>query len=404
MPYVPFPTVETTHFIVNSHLAEAVSLFFILFLILPNLYVAYRAATLLSLTPPYVVFLVVTGLFLFFVQALGIAGERTFFPHWKATLEPWVPFINWSAYILYGFVSILFAYLLVGDVVRIFWHLVSLPEDPVSFDRRMFMTLGAGAALTTAIGVWQATTVPTVKHVTIALKNLPPAFQGFTIAQISDLHVGPTIRRAYVEKVVEITNGLKPDLIALTGDFIDGTIDDLQEDVEPLRGLISRHGSYYITGNHEYYWGAQPWCDHFKTLGMNVLANEHRVIARGGDEIILAGVNDYSTLRGAQALACNPAKAIESAPQNLVKILLAHQPITYELSEPAGYDLQLSGHTHAGQYFPFSLLIPFFHKYYKGLNRHKNMWIYINSATGYWGPPLRTGVPTEITLITLKAG
>jgi uncharacterized protein len=379
-------------------------LFFLLFLVIPNLYVAYRGAVLLSLTPQYVLLLATVAIFLFLVQALGIAGERTFFPHWKSTLEPWVPLINWSAYLLYCFASILFAYLLVGDVVRIFWHLVALPENPVSADRRLFLTLGAGALVSTAIGVWQATTAPTVKRVTIALKNLPQAFDGFTIAQISDLHVGPTIRRAYVQKVVEITNGLKPDLIALTGDFVDGTIDDLQEDVAPLRTLVSTHGSYYITGNHEYYWGAQPWCEHFKTLGMNVLANEHRIITRGGESLILAGVNDYSTRGAGGAIACNPAKAIEGAPENLVKILLAHQPITFELSEPAGYDLQLSGHTHAGQYFPFNLLIPFFQKYYKGLNRHKNMWIYINSATGYWGPPLRTGVPTEITLITLQRG
>lgn len=378
-------------------------MFFILFLVIPNLYIAYRAIALLSLATPYMVLLVSFIAVSFAIQALGIAGERSFFPGWKSALEPLVPFISWSAYLLYGFSSILFAYLLAGDVVRIFWHLVALPDNPVSADRRLFLTLGAGALASTAIGVWQATTGPTVKRVTIALKNLPQAFNGFTIAQISDLHVGPTIGRAYAKNVVEITNGLKPDLIALTGDFVDGTIDDLHEDVEPLRDLKSTHGSFFVTGNHEYYSGAQPWCEHFKTMGINVLANEHRVITHGGEAIILAGVNDYSTLRAGPSYACNPAKAIEDAPEDAVKILLAHQPITYELSEPAGYDLQLSGHTHAGQYFPFNLLIPFFHKYYKGLNRHKDMQIYINSATGYWGPPLRTGVPTEITLITLQS-
>jgi predicted MPP superfamily phosphohydrolase len=204
------------------------------------------------------------------------------------------------------------------------------------------------------------------------------------------------------QNVVNIANGLKPDLIALTGDFVDGTIVELAEDIAPISQFQSPQGSFYITGNHEYYWGAEAWIEHFKILGLNVLANEHRLIKKDGAAIVLAGVNDYSTLRMGTDEACNPQKSIDGAPSGLVKILLAHQPVTYDMAEKAGFDLQLSGHTHAGQYFPFSLLIRFFQKYYKGLNRYKNMQIYVNIATGYWGPPLRTGVPTEITLITLR--
>lgn len=377
-------------------------MFFLIFLVLPNLYVALRSYPLLGLTFPYTVLFIAVVLSLIFLQMLGIFGERSFFPNWKESLAPLVPLISWSAYILYGFVSILVVYFLIGDVVRIIWHLTSAPDDPLSFDRRLFLTLGAGALATTALGVWQATAGPTVKRVTIALRNLPTSFEGFKIVQISDLHTGPTIKRPYTENVVRIANSLKPDLVALTGDFVDGTIAELAEDVEPLKTLQSTHGSYYITGNHEYYWGAAAWMQHFKTLGINVLANEHMLIERGGERILLAGVNDYSTLKLGAGDACNPQKALEGAPEGLVKILLAHQPVTYEMSEPAGFDLQLSGHTHAGQYFPFSLLIPFFQKYYKGLNRHKNMQIYVNTATGYWGPPLRAGVPTEVTLITLE--
>ncbi|PZO84823.1 MAG: hypothetical protein DI626_07985 [Micavibrio aeruginosavorus] len=377
-------------------------MFLFLFLVLPNLYVAYRTVSLLSLSPLHAVIFSLAALGLFLIQALGIAGERTFFPHWKESLASLVPVISWSAYLLYGFVSILFVYLFFGDIIRIVWHLISMPENPAGFDRTLFAAVALAALLTAAIGLWQATAGPAVKHVTVPLKNLPAAFDGFTIAQISDLHTGPTIKRPYTQKIVDITNELNPDLVALTGDFVDGKIAELAKDVEPLRDLKSTYGSYFVTGNHEYYWGAEGWLGHFKALGIDVLPNEHRVIERGGEAILIAGVNDYSTLAMHSANACNPEKSIQGAPEGLVKILLAHQPVTYELSEPAGFDLQLSGHTHSGQYFPFNLVIPFFQKYYKGLNRHGDMWIYVNTASGYWGPPLRAGVPPEITLITLK--
>ena len=359
---------------------------------------------LLHLSPQHTVLFCLFMTALFALQMLGIAGERTLFPNWKEVLAPLVPVISWSAYILYGFISIAFVYLFIGDIVRIAWHLVAVPAEPASFDRRLFLTLGVAAAATSAVGIWQATAGPAIKRISIPIRNLPEAFRGFTIVQISDLHLGPTIKRPYAEKVVGIANSLNPDLIALTGDFVDGSIAELSGDVEPLRDLKSTEGSYFVTGNHEYYSGAREWSAHFRSLGIDVLANEHRIIRRGDASIILAGVNDISTLKFDAPDACNPVKAIDGAPAGLVKILLAHQPITYELSEPAGFDLQLSGHTHAGQYFPFNLLIPFFQKYYRGLNRHKNMWIYVNTATGYWGPPLRTGVPTEITVITLEPG
>jgi uncharacterized protein len=377
-------------------------LFFILFLLLPNLYAAIRTYSLWPWAMQHAFAYWIVAIFFILIQMLGIFGERSFFHDWKNTLGPLVPVINWAAYTLYGFVSILVAYFLIAEIVRIIVYLSVTIDEPVSFDRRLFLTFGLGAAATTAFGVWQAANGPIVKRVTIPLKNLPSAYDGFTIAQISDLHVGPTIRRRYVQNVVNITNALNPDLIALTGDFVDGSVEELSPDVAPLRDLKSRYGSFYVTGNHEYYSGAAQWISHFKTLGIRVLENEHAVIQHNGASLLIAGVNDYSTLSHHAPRRCNPAASLEGAPEGLVKILLAHQPVTYMLSEPAGFDLQLSGHTHAGQYFPFNLLIPFFQKYYKGLNRHNNMWIYVNSATGYWGPPLRAAVPTEITLITLR--
>jgi predicted MPP superfamily phosphohydrolase len=200
-----------------------------------------------------------------------------------------------------------------------------------------------------------------------------------------------------------MANELQPDLIALTGDFIDGTVEELRDDAAPLAQLSAPQGVWFVTGNHEYYWDAAAWVQEFRRLGIRVLVNQHEVIRKGSDAVILAGITDYSTRHSNRTDASDAKKALEGAPKGLVKILLAHQSASYAAAHAAGFDLQLSGHTHAGQYFPYTLLIGFFQKYYKGLNRHDNMWVYVNTGTGYWGPPLRAGVPAEISLIRLIA-
>jgi predicted MPP superfamily phosphohydrolase len=188
----------------------------------------------------------------------------------------------------------------------------------------------------------------------------------------------------------------------LTGDFADGPVEDFGQELSPIADLKAPHGKYFVTGNHEYYWDLTGWLARFKEMGMRLLSNEHVIIECGGGAIILAGVTDYSTVGMGTDHACNPKRALVGAPSNLTKILLAHQPATYRMAHEADFDLQLSGHTHGGQYFPFSFLIRYFQRYYRGLNRHENMWVYVNSGTGYWGPPLRLGAPSEITLITLR--
>ncbi len=214
--------------------------------------------------------------------------------------------------------------------------------------------------------------------------------------------MGPTIGRRYARKVVEIANAETPDVVALTGDFVDGTVADFAADVAPLADLRAPEGVFYVTGNHEYFWDAGQWITAFKQLGARVLVNEHELIRRGPDTIAVAGVTDISTRHMSGAHAFSPERALAGVPQDITKILLAHQPISFTAAAKAGADLQLSGHTHAGQYFPFTLLIGFFQRYARGLNRHDNMWIYVNSGTGYWGPPMRTGAPPEITLLTLR--
>lgn len=310
---------------------------------------------------------------------------------------------NWLCYSAIGIFSCFFMFTLAADVLSLLWQLVLPPADETLFNYRVFLGIAALTGATLGLGILQTRLGPAITRVDIVLEHLPPAFEGFTIAQISDLHVGPTIGRRFTEKVVNLANGLAPDLIALTGDFIDGPVEQLKEDIAPLAKLKAPSGVFYIPGNHEYYWGFSEWMAEFKALGAEVLLNEHRVLRRGDNALIIAGVTDYSTLHMSGAHRMDPVKALAGAPEGLVKILLAHQPASYRLAHPAGYDLQLSGHTHGGQYFPFSLLIRFFQTYYKGLNRHEDMWIYVNTGTGYWGPPLRAGVPPEITLLTLRS-
>lgn len=383
------------------------SFFIFTFLVLPNAYAGLRIYSLWPWANQHAfIFWAMFALFVL-IQFLGPFGERLFFPNWRtnAGFEPFIPALNWAAYMAYGILSIFVFYAVIGDVIRIIWNFIAPQDVTVDFDRRMILTLGVATAATTAVGVWQAGigNLKIVK-VDVPLDNLPKGLDGFTIAQVSDLHVGPIINKPFADKVVEIVNGLNADMVALTGDFVDSSVSDIADDVASLADLQSRHGTFYVTGNHEYYSGAEEWQAHFRTVGINVLANEHQVIEHNGEQLVIAGVNDFSTIKIQHPNVCSPQQALRGAPQGVKKILLAHQPITYTLSESEGVDLQLSGHTHAGQYFPFSMVIRFFQRYYKGLNRHDDkMWIYVNSATGYWGPPLRAGVPGEITLLTLRA-
>jgi len=257
------------------------------------------------------------------------------------------------------------------------------------------------AMLITAIGYVNARSLPRVVEVDIPLAGLPRALAGFTIVQISDIHVGPTIKRDYVQAIVDRVNALHADLIAITGDVVDGTVAQLGADTAPLAGLTSRHGSYVVTGNHEYYSGVAEWWAEFARLGLHGLMNEHVLIEHDGARLVLAGVADYSAHAFDPAQRSNPVKALAGAPANAPRILLAHQPRSAAGADAAGFDLQLSGHTHGGQFWPWPLLVRLQQPYTAGLHRLNRMWIYTSCGTGYWGPPKRFGAPAEITRIRL---
>ncbi len=275
--------------------------------------------------------------------------------------------------------------------------------------RRQFLvqTTNAGilgiTAPLMAYGVYEARHRAVVEEVNVPLRGLPPAFEGFRIAQFSDLHAGPTIKRPYVERLVEQLQGLKADCIVFTGDLVDGSVTRLREVVAPLRELAADHDLFFVTGNHEYYSGALPWVEEADRMGFKVLINEHRVLRRENATVVIAGVTDYGAGSFVAGHASSPKAALAGSPPDSVKILLAHQPKSIFEAEPAGAHLQLSGHTHGGQFFPWDYLARLAQPYIKGLHRYGNTWVYVSRGVGYWGPPIRLGVPPEITVITLKA-
>ena len=211
-------------------------------------------------------------------------------------------------------------------------------------------------------------------------------------------HIGPTIRKPFVERAVEIINGLDADIIAFTGDIADGLPTALKDDVEPLRGLKAKLGKFYVNGNHEYYWDAPAWILKAEELGFTALPNAHKIVTRGEGKILIAGVYDRRADRIIPEHKSDPKKAIKNAKPYNLSVLLAHRPNSVYDAVDLGFDLQLSGHTHGGQFWPWNMFIGLAHEFSAGLGRYKNkMWVYVNRGTGYWGPPVRTGVPPEIT-------
>lgn len=253
----------------------------------------------------------------------------------------------------------------------------------------------------TAWGLWNARRPARVKTVDIPLKDLPPALHGFRIAQLSDVHVGPTIKGSWIRPLVERVNALQADVVAITGDLVDGSVRDLAPHVAPLADLRSRHGTFFVTGNHEYYSGAPSWIAELRRLGLTVLMNEHVVLRQQDAELVLAGVADWSAHHFEPTHRSDPARAIEGAPKDARKVLLAHQPRSASAAAEAGFDLQLSGHTHGGQFLPWNWFVPLQQPFVAGLHAVRDLWVYVSRGTGYWGPPKRLGAPSEITQIRL---
>ena len=216
-----------------------------------------------------------------------------------------------------------------------------------------------------------------------------------------------------MQAIVERVNTLSPDLVAVTGDLVDGSVRHIGADVAPLAQLRARHGTFFVTGNHEYYSGASSWVRHLSRLGVRVLLNAHAVIEHDGGRVLVAGVTDHGAGHRVAGHASDPQKSVDGAPDADVRLLLAHQPRSLFKARqvkvgPSGrpFHLQLSGHTHGGQFFPVNFLVGLAHPVVEGLAgfsaRGERLWVYVNRGTGYWGPPLRLGVPSEITQLRLR--
>jgi len=311
---------------------------------------------------------------------------------------PWAVMLPWLTMGLFSWLLVLTIF---RDVSLIASALALSQEAHESWIRISAIGVMALTPAITLVGFFMARRVAPVVNVEVPLAGLPKELEGFTIAQISDIHVGQTIKRNFVAAIVERVNRLKADMIAITGDVVDGSVQDLAHHTEPLARLESRHGTYFVTGNHEYYSGAEAWIRELERLGARVLVNEHVVLDHDGAALTVAGVTDYSAHHYDPSHKSDPHAAAKGAPAHALKVLLAHQPRSAPSAEAAGYQLQLSGHTHGGQFWPWNFLVRLQQPFIAGLNRLGRMWVYTSRGTGYWGPPMRFGVPSEITLIRL---
>ncbi len=314
----------------------------------------------------------------------------------ESTEKPWARILVWIGSIGMGFWSVWVGLNIFYDLILSIFFYFSFPAGSYHWLPLAIFLFAALASLAGWISLWRG---PQIKRVTIPFAG---ALKKFKLVQISDLHVGPTIRGAYVEKVVEKINALEPSVVVLTGDIVDGEPDILRKHLQALKKIRSTHGVFYVTGNHEFYWGAERWIEEFRALNCIVLNNENRVIDFNGVKILIAGVTDSHAEHFVPALKADIFAAAKTTELCSLKILLAHRPDFFLEAEKLGFHLQLSGHTHAGQYFPWNLLVRFFHRYYRGLEKFKSLWVYVNVGTGYWGPANRFGVPAEITEIVFS--
>ena len=313
----------------------------------------------------------------------------------------------WAAYGWMG-VSVLLLFLLLGsELVRVVIHgynaVSSAPVDP---ERRLAISRGiAGIVSLAALGAAATGTVSALgqvalRAVRVPLRRLSPSMSGFRIAQLTDLHIGPTLGKGWLKDVVARTNAANPDMIVITGDLVDGSVAALRDETAPLADLKAKHGVFFVTGNHEYYSGADEWIAELTRLGIRVLRNE-RVAIGGDDGFDLAGVDDWSSKRFGNGHGPDLTRALAGRDPARELVLLAHQPKQIHEAAAQGVGLQLSGHTHGGQIFPWGLAVRLDQPYVAGLDQHLDTMIYVSRGTGFWGPPMRVGAPSEIAVLEL---
>ena len=333
----------------------------------------------------------------------------------------------WPGYLWFGLVVYLFLTLLVLEPVRLAlrgWvkrkstlatvsadpalpDLPDKPPAPPALNRRVFLArasaVAAGAASVGLVGVGAATALgpPDLLALPVRLRRLDPAFRGFRIAVVSDIHLGPLAGRAHTERIVETINEAAPDLVAIVGDLVDATVEELGAAAEPLRDLASPEGTFFVTGNHEYFVeDTSSWLAELERLGVHPLRNENTAIRRGGAAFDLVGVNDIAgEQRGDPP---DFGRALTGIGASRPTILLAHQPVQVSEAAARGVDLQLSGHTHGGQMWPFHYIVRLAQPSLAGLSTVNDTQLYVTRGAGFWGPPVRIGAPPDVTVLSLE--
>jgi hypothetical protein len=284
------------------------------------------------------------------------------------------------------------------------------PDAPPDPSRRLFIarslavTAGVAALGTAGAGAYWANSAPVVRRVPVTLPRLDPALDGLRVVTFSDGHLSATYGGRRFERLVETVNAQRPDVVAIVGDLVDGELDELREEVAPLADLVSEQGVFFVTGNHEYFVDTTAWLRHLPTLGVEVLRNERVPITRGGASVDLAGIDDRTAASsGVPGHGADLDAALDGRDDATPVVLLAHQPVQVEQARAAGVDLQLSGHTHGGQLWPFDYAIRLDQPAVEGLSRHGDTQLYVTAGAGYWGPPMRVGARPEVTVVELRA-
>lgn len=323
---------------------------------------------------------------------------------------PYERWLAWPGYLWLGVVFYLMVALLVAELPVLLVRLgqrravaaTGLP-DP---DRRLLLRRTAAVAAgvvavgTSGYGIWRAYAPPSVTRLQVPLRRLDRRADGLRVAVVADLHVGPMYGRRQVERVVEIVNSLEPDLVTMVGDLASTEAGAVRADAEPLRRIRSRYGVYFVTGNHEYYHGHEEWLEAADELGLRVLRNERVEIAHLGGALDLAGVNDREGSRYDDPPDYQAALGDRDPTRPVV--LLAHQPVQVHRAAEYGVDLQLSGHTHGGQLFPFDALVRLEQPMVSGLATIDGTQVYVTDGAGFWGPPMRVGADPDVTLLELR--
>jgi len=336
------------------------------------------------------------GVLLWIIAMLGIGmvlqpmAERFYLPPALRWLS-WIPLL-WMGVLLLTVVTL-------GISDGLLWLLGAAPAEGAARIRAAAV-LGVVAAAT-AVGLRAALALPRVRRVEVNLERWPESLDGFRIVQLSDIHIGPILKREFAARLVAEVQRLSPDLIAVTGDLVDGSVRQLEGEVEPLGELSAPHGVYFVTGNHDYYSGAEAWLARISELGIRPLGNERVQIGDGDGAFDLAGVDDYrgDLLRGSSE---DLERALRDRDPDRPVVLLAHDPSSFKRASAMQVDLQISGHTHGGQIWPFLYLVRLAVPQVAGLLRRGRSQLYVSRGTGFWGPPIRLFAPSEITEIVIR--